>query len=251
MSNAEDYNSKIGVIEKILDKDTKSPNIPIDTFTQEAENLYAWSQKDKVDLTGAGLDWEVVKDLPTRAGCLREAESRWYSKRFTKEEAQREWAERAPDAFDLRDQLLHAFTYAYRNTPDVASRVSDLREGSSSDDMIQDLNTIAVIGRENPEPLRMINFEEALLEQAANTADEMGALLGKATADDEDAELVKIRNKAYTHLKEAVDEIRDCGQYVFWRDNERLKGYGSDYFRRQNRARKRDNAVPEETGASN
>lgn len=29
------------------------------------------------------------------------------------------------------------------------------------------------------------------------------------------------RDKASTHLKQAVDEIRECGQYVFWRDEAR------------------------------
>ena len=35
-----------------------------------------------------------------------------------------------------------------------------------------------------------------------------------------------MRDKAYTHLKQAVDQVRECGQYVFWRNEARLKGYG-------------------------
>ena len=41
-----------------------------------------------------------------------------------------------------------------------------------------------------------------------------------------------MRDKAYTHLKQAVDEVRECGQYVFWRNEARLKGYSSRYFRK-------------------
>ena len=112
--------------------------------------------------------------------------------------------------------------------------------------MIQDLNNLAVIGRENPEPLEKINFDMALVEKAAETADEMGALFAASNAEDDDSEALKIRNKAYTYLKQAVDEVRDCGQYVFWRDKGRCRGYINRYFRRKYNARKNnDNNEPD------
>ena len=43
-------------------------------------------------------------------------------------------------------------------------------------------------------------------------------------------------DKAYTHLKEAVDAIRDCGQFVFWKDQDRAKGYASEYKRQSRKA---------------
>ena len=43
----------------------------------------------------------------------------------------------------------------------------------------------------------------------------------------------KMRDKAYTYLKEAVDEIRAGGKYVFWKNEKRLKGYRSEYHRRK------------------
>jgi len=41
-----------------------------------------------------------------------------------------------------------------------------------------------------------------------------------------------VRDQAYTHLKQAVDAVRACGQYLFWRNDERLKGYASRYLRK-------------------
>jgi hypothetical protein len=62
-------------------------------------------------------------------------------------------------------------------------------------------------------------------------------------------ETKKIRNQAYTHLKEAVDYIREYGRYVFWRNPARLKGYRSDYRRMLNKRSTRRKSVPElETG---
>ena len=239
MSNVDDYEVKLGVITAIKQGDVKTPSMPVDTFAQEGENLFNWAKNDKDQLVGAGLDWKLVKDVPVRCGALHEAESRWFSTRFTREEAQREWMEKSPEAYDLRDQLLHAFTYAYSKNSDIAGRVSAIRDGASHDDMIQDLNDIAVIGRQNPDPLKMINFDTAMIDKAAKTADEMAALLGKATSEDDDSQAKKIRDQAYTHLKEAVDEIRGCGQYVFWRDEERMRGYGSEYLRRIRKAHER------------
>ncbi len=44
------------------------------------------------------------------------------------------------------------------------------------------------------------------------------------------------RDQSYTYLKQAMDAIRECGQFVFWKDEDRSKGYASEYLR-QNRQR--------------
>ena len=42
MSNRDDYLAKIAIIEAIADDQMKSPNMPVDHYIQEAENLYQW-----------------------------------------------------------------------------------------------------------------------------------------------------------------------------------------------------------------
>jgi hypothetical protein len=59
------------------------------------------------------------------------------------------------------------------------------------------------------------------------------------------SEAKRIRDQAFTHLKEAVDLIRKCGQYVFWRNAARLKGYRSNYLRRLSRRSAEPNNEPE------
>ncbi|MBN2804148.1 MAG: hypothetical protein JXR91_13725 [Deltaproteobacteria bacterium] len=105
--------------------------------------------------------------------------------------------------------------------------------------MIQDLIDLSEIGRENPEPLKAISFDMNKIELAAQKSKEMGELRGQARADNaEDNKTKLIRDKAYTHLKEAVDEIRACGQYLFWKDDNRRKGYAGKHYRAQNAAKK-------------
>jgi hypothetical protein len=95
--------------------------------------------------------------------------------------------------------------------------------------------------KENPEPLEAINFEMGLLDEAASKSDELGALLGVAHGEEAtDKEAKIMRDKAYTFLKQAVDEIRDYGQFVFWRDESRSVGYASAYHRKQSRPSKSD-----------
>ena len=73
--------------------------------------------------------------------------------------------------------------------------------------------------------------------------------IGPATAQKlKDNEKKVLRDKAYAHMKEAVDEIRRCGQYVFWKDKQRLKGYRSQYIKMKNKSRKKGKNDSIETG---
>jgi len=239
MSNREDYEAKLTVVKAIEDDQIKTPNaIPVDAYLQEAENLYHWCQEDKETLTGVGLAWELVDDLPVRSGALREAESLWNRERFSHEEAEKMWAKESPLAYALRNELLHHFRFAFRNDKSLSGRVGAIADGNGHADMIQDLNDLSVLGKDNQELLTKINFDMSLLDLAAQKADEMATLLGETTRDRADYSAIKrIRDQSYTHLKEAVDEIYSHGQYLFWRSDERYKGYRSNYLRRINAKR--------------
>ena len=92
------------------------------------------------------------------------------------------------------------------------------------------------MGRENPDPLTAIGFDLTQLELAATRADELADLLAEANGDKADPNASKIiRDKAYTHMKALVDEIREAGKYVFRNNKNRLKGYASEYWRKLHR----------------
>jgi len=233
MANTEDYTAKLDVIKAIPNDQIQVPSIPVDVFLQEAENLYHWSNDDAAALKGVGITQEMIDDLPVRAGALREAQSLWFKDRYSQEEAQKEWGLQSPAAYDLRDELLHDFRFAFRKDPMLLGRVSEITDGTGPEDMIQDLNDLSVLGKANPEPLAAIGFDATKLETAAQTADAMADLLATANGDKaEHNESKMIRDKAYTHLKELVDEVREAGKYVFWKDEIRYRGYTSAYRRK-------------------
>jgi hypothetical protein len=136
----------------------------------------------------------------------------------------------------MRDQLLHDFRYAYRNDAAILARVAEIAEGDSNADMIQDLNDLSLLGKSNTGPLEAINFSLEKLEAAATASDELANILALANGDkslQNDSKV--IRDKAYTHLKELVDEIRAAGKYLFWKNEKRLKGYRSEFLYQKNR----------------
>ena len=68
MSNKQNYQDKLEVINAITVEDTLEPNLPVDTFLQESENLYLWALTDVEKLTGIGITQAMLDDLPVRAG---------------------------------------------------------------------------------------------------------------------------------------------------------------------------------------
>lgn len=233
MSNTEDFNAKLAEIQAIPDEQVKEPTMPVHAALQEAENLSKWALDDFDALKVVGITQAMLDDLPVRAGACREAQSIWNKDYRSQQEAQKRWADEAPDAFALRDDLLQSMRFAFRKDPALLSRVSAIAEGATNADMVQDLNDIAVLGKENPDPLTAIGFDPAQLDAAAALADQMADLMAEANGDKADQNESKvIRDKAYTHMKVLVDEIREAGKYVFRHDKNRLKGYASAYWRK-------------------
>jgi len=234
MSSVEEYNMKLDVIKGITDDQLKETgSIPIGIYIQEAEFLYTWCQDDKEELIAKGLDWTLVEELPVRCGALRHAESTWTRERFNREEAEKLWLVESSKGYELRNVIAHHFYYAFREDITLINRVNAIMANNTHAGMIQGLYDLSVLPGTNLELLTQVGFDLTLLNQAAQKADELSPIYAAATRDREDFSTVKkIRDQAYTHLKEAVDRVRQCGQYAFWRSEDRLKGYRSNYLRR-------------------
>ncbi len=226
----EHFDLKKAIIEAIPENLVNYPGIPVEVALQEAEDLYVWCQQDKDLLVKAGLDWKLAEDLLARTGACRYVQSQWQKEYRSLEQAQKDWAEKSPAAYDLRDELNHHFFFAYAKIPDLYARVQKIAEGSTHADMIQDLSDLAALGKANPEPLKAINIDLSLLDKAETTAPEMAQLLANANGKKmEDNKMRLLRDKAFYYMKEAMDEIRRVGQYVFWKDEQRRKGYVSKF----------------------
>jgi len=230
MSFIEDFNTWKEPIEAMPLEDVKLPDMPVDTAAADAETLRVEAEEDKVNLEAAGMDWSMVEDLLTLPGALRFAQAEWMSEYRARQDAQKEWLDKSPDAYDLKNELLHHFSFAYRNEPDVKKKVMRIREGSGHADMLQDLMDLAVLAEKNPEPLTAINYNTELNTKARSLSHDMAELLANANGSKDESSAIKIRrDKVYTLLSERIRAIREVGQYVFWRNPERKAKYVNNY----------------------
>ena len=235
MSNADDLLALKGDLMAIPANKVKEPTIPVGIFVQEAEDLAQWSSDDLSLLTTLGITGETLGSIKVRAGALRETQSLWNKDRRTMQDAQKQWAAQSPAAYDLRDELIHTFRYAFRNDDKLLARVAEIADGTGHADMLQDLNDLAVLGREHIELLNAIGFDTAKLDLAASKSDTLAEVLAAANGDKLSNNEFKItHDQAFTFLKQVVDEVRDAGKYLFWRTPDRLKGYYSEYWRKKN-----------------
>lgn len=237
MSTKTDYETKIEVITAITVDQIKTPaGIPVEVYIQEAEDLFKGCLNDEAELVGKGVPWDFVLDLPIRSGALREAETDWGTARRTKEEAEKQWEEKAPTAYTFRNELQGDLRFAFRKDTGLTSRMKDISSGSGYPDMIQDLNDLQKLGRQNPGLLEPIGFDMTKLDRAQAMVDELSELYADVKQERVKAKAAKkIRDQAYTHLKEAVDEIRDYGRYAFRWDDDRKKVYRSEHISKMNR----------------
>ncbi|MCP5052683.1 MAG: hypothetical protein GY940_36280 [bacterium] len=244
MEKREAYEKKLEIIRGIPYKEIKQPHhIPVEVYLKESEGLYHWCQEDKERLIAVGLGWELVLDLPLRYGVLGEAEALWYVQRKGGREVKRRWKREAPLAIELRKELAAAFRFAFRDRENLMRVVRGTMKGQSYPALVQGLNDLSVMGRANRDLLEAIGFDMSLLEKAAESSKQMGRLYAQVGGDRKEySEAKKTRDQAYTHLYEAVEEIRKYGQFLFRKERDRLIGYRSEYMRNKLKKRKQTNA---------
>lgn len=227
-------------------KDVYRPTVPVEDLVKEAHKLYYWSSDDKVKLINVGLTEEVIESLLPLSRALRAAESIWISVKNDFADIHSQCKKELKKAHELYSQLLHAFRYAYRDNDKVQTKLKNISTGYSHADLIQNLSNLAQIGHAHPEELIAINFNIALLNTAIEMSDNLGNLLGQSEADDNYHEAMDLRNRAYTKLMDTMKAIRAAGQYVFWRSNERVKGYASEYHRKHSSSHNNQPVHPDE-----
>ncbi|WP_321297350.1 hypothetical protein [Marinifilum fragile] len=221
-------------------------DMPYKVFIDEAEGLHTRASIDLPLLSPYNLTSEKLVRLLSLIGALRTAQSNWESQKTDKQKAIDTWEKEAPAMIEFRDDLIAHMEFAYRSRPDLLDRLNEIKEGNSRADTVQDLASLSVLGKENPELLSNINFDMEWLQTSADMADRMGGLLGEINGrmyfEDE---LKLTRDKAYTLCKDVVDEVRSYGKFVFRKDADKRKAYSSKYSRERLAAYRKAKATEE------
>lgn len=226
MSYLEDFEQWKEQIESFPLEDVKLPNKPVDAYVARVEALAVDANEDREALVAAGLDGNLIDQLNPMCGALRYCQAQWMSVYRAREEATIAWQEQAPPAFTYRDELLHHFSFAYRERNDLQKKVMRIREGGSQADMVQDLLELAVLGEKYPEPLTAINFNIEELQQARTLSHSLSELLAAANGAADESNATKVlRDQAYSLLFQKESTIREYGRYVFWKDDDKRARY--------------------------
>jgi len=245
MTNADYLTAIKELVEAIPNEEILAIRVPVYVAIQEAENLYHWSKIDQAAFIGIGFTAEKLEELNVRSGACREAQSLWITNHRVVKDAQKKWNDDSPVAFDLRDELIHTFRFAFFGKKQLLDRVSEIAEGNSNADMIQDLNDLSILGKQYLDLLNAVHFDVSKLDLAATLSSEMADTLAIANGTKQiDDESKLLRDKAYTYLKQLVDQVRAAGKYLFWKNPERLDGYSSEYYRKK-RANSKKEDQPE------
>jgi hypothetical protein len=247
LNHIDHYSVKLGIIKSIPDERILLPaSMPVRVYLQEAENLYSWCQADKEKLAANGLNWSLVEDMPARIDTLREAQARWAASDIRENEIEKQWFEKSTAAREFRKCLVRSIKFMFRDNPSVISMISRLGEGESSAALIQSLRNISVFGREQIEFPDAVNFNMTALDTAGELSRELASLLGAVNSVRASySSSLKLRNQAYTYLREAVTELKKHADFIFWRDPARLNGYSSGYIRKRNIKHRNKKALEE------
>jgi len=235
MANKANLDKHLRAIHSVSKDSMKEPYIPMDNYLGEVETLCYTARKDIEQLTTLGFTEERITYVEELAEATRYAQAAWYHQLKEQEEALKTWKLREAVAVDLRAQILHTLRFKFRKNEEMLDKVRLIEEGDSGADLVQDFSDLSVLLRKYGEELADLISPELAEETdklSAELADLLAAANGERHAPNEDK---IVRNQAYTLLKEEVDELREFGKFLFWKDPKHAEKYASAYLRKKNR----------------
>ncbi len=208
-------------------------NVPLEIETAEATQLAIVALEDRQALLNAGIRPELVDSLPARAGAFTFAAAQYEIVINADPEASKLWKEYSPLGHELQKDLTRTYKFAFRRNNDLTKSVVKIKEGRGNKDMILDLLSLNILGTQNLAQFEnMKMFDTAKIEEAKTLHDKLSDLYARSTIDPKEVNEAKdILDHAYTYYKQAADEVKDHGKFVF-EGTDRLQAYISDY--RQN-----------------
>ena len=144
-----------------------------------------------------------------------------------------EWLQKRDEAKVLSVDLTRALRFALGRKLNVLGEKKPSSGYMRQAAFIDYCYNIAVLAADYTEQLQAVGFDISRLDGACDAAEHLSVLLARVNAERGVQYILRDqRNRAYTHLKEAVDQIRRCGKFAFASQPERLKGYASAYGRK-------------------
>lgn len=243
MSAQEAYEQLMPEILGIKNNLIQFPNIPAEELVFEAVKISKLIVEDREPLLKSGIDPELLDSFDNRLAAYEHAESRYLILRDSTDVLSQKFKILQEKVFNMRKNLLHNLKFAFKENEKAMSGLERIIEGRTFHNKIFDLRPIIDMAKDHLEALEKIGFDKVLLDDAEILYNETKKAISEISATPKDVNEVKdIRNRAYTYLNEALSRIKDHGQFVFWKNEERLKLYKSQ-FRATKKPKKSKNST--------
>jgi hypothetical protein len=215
-------------LEKLLSKLTTisphavlEPDRPVATIIQEAYDLADAANRHRPSLIAVGVEASLIDDVVPRANALRAAQTDWTHARETGLPATLHAA--VESATELRRDIIDSALYALRNDDAALDVVARIQEGEGVADLCQDLNDLAVLAEKNRAAFDRVDFDFEGVTRARAYATEILKAHAEAATKKASNDKKDLRNRAFTYLDDAVDEIRAAGLFAFRRDTDSVR----------------------------
>jgi len=234
MSTSEDALKKLHeAIESIPDDEIVTPTMPVADVIGEAEELLKNAAADRDVLIKSGLDAALIDSLSDRIAAYAKAEANHNAVAFAKSEARKEWEKLKPEADDIKQTLIHSLRFVFKrnNMNAELKSVAEISKGKGYRDLVMDLMELHTLAEKYTDMLAKVGVDNKVINDANVMFGKLRKLLGDINTQPKDvAAAKKTAQKAYTYLWQAVDEIREVGQFAFWKDEKKADLYRSDFY---------------------
>lgn len=206
------------------------PTMPIEETVGEGNRVTILIREDRPKLERSDIDFNYLDSFEARAGALSWSAAQVTTYVDMQSTAKKEWDVLKPEANIVRKKFLKALKRACRKNSELAAAVERIIAGQGNLDWVLDFLSMHKLGKEVRELLIKVNADLSLIDRCAELHTQLQDILSRMTIDPKKLNEAKtIFYKAWTYLKEALDEVYEAGQYVFDEDDPRHSLYYSDY----------------------
>jgi hypothetical protein len=214
------------------------PPIPVEVALKEGAALLAWVEQHpepRARLEAVGVEPSQWADLQRSLGALQRAQALWDQARMTRRSEEQRRAEQ--EGYDARAHLSAAIRFHLRRDAQAQAFLRDLQEGDGVADLMADLEALAVFLEQRPDAFARDQTLDPKAE--APRLRELAAKILQGTAAISTTEaslgLLDMRNRAWSHHAQLLDELRAAARYVFRGDTKALSLFTSSYKRTSRR----------------
>ncbi|WP_437801934.1 hypothetical protein [Sorangium sp. So ce693] len=222
---------------------------PVSDTLQEARELeVALGKLGKEIYKKSRLSKEVGTSISARRELLAAAESAWTEVRTlplsSDLRAQRK------DAEALKRDAIAALRYFLAADEEVERRVDGIVLGTGVADLVSDLSQLAELLEQHRDALARADLPKRAPERARELAAALSSGAAERAVDPQGNAAMALRNRAFWWLREAMDDIRAAGRYVYRDERKVLALFRTSSARARARRRAVKQDEPETTGSS-